>query len=313
MSVLLVVQGLTKPFGPTPLFSHLSFSLNGGQRVGLIGPNRAGKSTLLRLLVGTLHPDTGEIAQAEGLRCLLFEQVRAGLNPTWTLKRALCPIGDEVEYGGRSLPVQAWAKRFLFHPEQLEVPVGSLSGSEQAWGRIAQLMTTPADVLMLDEPTNDLDIPALEALEESLESFPSAVVLVSHDRALMDRLCTEVIGLEQGGSAATFASVEPWLHAHGRAEAARLKTFQTASTPTGAKTAPTPAKKKLSWNEQRELEGSLAALLAAEQAAGVAEAAIEAAATQGHAQLNVACLAAQKARAEVERFYARWTELEAKK
>jgi ATP-binding cassette subfamily F protein uup len=312
---LLTARGLTKALGGRTLFSGVDIDLGPGMCLGLLGVNGSGKSTLLRLLAGTLAADAGEIVRAEGLRCVMFEQARAGLNTAVTLKKALCPIGDEIDYRGRPMHVQAWAKRFLFRQEQLEVPVSSLSGGEQARVRIAQLMTTPADVLMLDEPTNDLDIPALEALEESLESFPGAVVLVSHDRALMDRLCTEVIGLEEGGGAASFASVDQWLRAHERAQTQRAEAEKAASAASTAwaKKAAAPVKKKLSWNEQRELEGIEAAILAAEEVASAAEAAVEAAATKSHTELNAACVAAEKAKAEVERLYARWAELEAKK
>ena len=144
----------------------------------------------------------------------MFEQGRATLDPAATLRRALCPNGDTVMIADRPLHVAAWAKQFLFRPEQLDVPVGSLSGGEQARVRIAQLMLQPADLLLLDEPTNDLDIPALEVLEDSLAEFPGALVLVSHDRDLMDRLCTEVVGLDGRGGAALYGSVEQWLAAY---------------------------------------------------------------------------------------------------
>src|SRR5207302_2926701 len=131
----------------------------------------------------------------------------------------LCPNADMVTYRGRSLHVAAWAKQFLFGTEQLDTPVGSLSGGEQARVRIAQLMLQPADLLLLDEPTNDLDIPALEVLEDSLADFPGALVLISHDRDLMDRLCTEVVGLDGRGGAAVYGSVGQWLSAYERATA----------------------------------------------------------------------------------------------
>jgi ATP-binding cassette subfamily F protein uup len=309
---LLSARGLAKSLGGRSLFAGVDLDLGPGMCLGLLGVNGSGKSTLLRILAGALEADAGEMVRAEGLRCVLFEQGRTGLDPHVTLKKALCPIGDEVDYRGRPMHVQAWAKRFLFKPEQLEVPVASLSGGEQARIRIAQLMTTPADVLMLDEPTNDLDIPALEALEESLESFPGAVVLVSHDRALMDRLCTAVIGLEQSGHAGQYASVEQWLRAHERAETQRADAQRSAAA-SAKKTAPAPKAKKLSWKEQRELESMEEAIVAAEEAAASAEAAIESAATRGHEELTAACVAAEKAKAEVERLYARWAELEAKK
>src|SRR5213079_662917 len=145
------------------------------------------------------------------------------------------PNADTVAYRGRPVHVGGWARQFLFTPDQLDVEVGALSGGEQARVRIAQLMLRPADVLFLDEPTNDLDIPALEVLEDSLAEFPGALVLVSHDRHLMDRLCTEVIGLDGRGGAASYGSVTQWLAAYERAEAERTEVRRPISTPRPAK------------------------------------------------------------------------------
>ena len=154
-------------------------------------------------------PDAGTVTRADGLRVVMFEQGRTTLDPSATLRRALCPNGDTVLVGERPMHVAAWAKQFLFRPEQLEVPVGSLSGGEQARVRIAQLMLQPADLLFLDEPTNDLDIPALEVLEDSLADFAGALVVVSHDRDLLDRLCTEVVGLDGRGGSAPLRQRQP--------------------------------------------------------------------------------------------------------
>ncbi|HVS34277.1 MAG TPA: ABC-F family ATP-binding cassette domain-containing protein, partial [Gemmataceae bacterium] len=196
---LLAAAGVAKSRGGRPLFSGLDLTLWPGSKLGLLGPNGSGKSTLLRVLGGELAPDGGTVTPAGGLRIVLFEQGRATLDPAATLRRALCPNGDAVMMAGRPQHVAARAKQFLFRPEQLEAPVGSLSGGEQARVRLAQLMLQPADLLLLDEPTNDLDIPALEVLEDALQEFTGALVLVSHDRALMDRLCTEVVGLDGRG------------------------------------------------------------------------------------------------------------------
>ncbi len=308
---LLTASGIGKALGGRPLFAGLDLLLSPGSRLGLLGPNGSGKSTLLRVLAGEMAADTGSVSRAEGLRTVMFEQGRTTLDPAAALRQALCPNTDTVVFAGQSLHVSAWANRFLFRKDQLEVPVGSLSGGEQARVRLAQLMLQPADLLLLDEPTNDLDIPAVEVLEDSLAEFPGAVVLISHDRDLMDRLCTEVVGLDGRGGAALYGSVGQWLAAYERAEAPAPKASAPAPRPAPA---PAPARpRKLSWREQQELEGMEAAILAAEEVVGQREAAVEQSATAGHAVLADACRALEEAQREVERLYARWQELEARR
>src|SRR6267142_2937490 len=184
---LLVTRGLSKSLGGRRLVSDLDLVITPGTRIGLIGPNGSGKTTLLNLLAGALPPDAGEIERAAQLRIVRFEQERGGLDPTESLRRALAPEGDAVTWQGRSIHVASWARRFLFRPEQLEVPVGRLSGGEQARILVARLMREPADLLILDEPTNDLDIPTLEVLEDSLAEFDGGLVLVTHDRFMLER------------------------------------------------------------------------------------------------------------------------------
>ena len=216
---LLAAVELTFSYDDHPVLRAVSLSLAPGEIVALLGPNGSGKSTLLRVLSGEVAPDSGVLARADGLRTVMFEQGRATLDPAAPLRQALCPAGDTVLYRGRPLHVVAWAKQFLFQPAQLDMLTGDLSGGEQARVRIAQLMLQPADLLFLDEPTNDLDIPALEVLEESLAEFPGALVVVSHDRDLLDRLCTEVVGLDGQGGSALFGSVTQWLQAYESAAA----------------------------------------------------------------------------------------------
>ena len=211
---LLKATGIAKSLGGRTLFANLEVALAPGTKLGVLGPNGSGKSTLLRVLAGEVAPDAGTLNRADGLRAVMFEQGRGTLDLSAPLRKSLCANGDRVVYRDRSLHVAAWAKQFLFRPEQLDMPVGSLSGGEQARVRVAQLMLQPADLLLLDEPTNDLDIPALEVLEESLAEFPGALVLVSHDRDLMDRLCTAVVGLDGRGGAALYGSVGQWLSAY---------------------------------------------------------------------------------------------------
>ena len=170
----------------------------------------SGKTTVLKLLSGQETPGAGSVERAPGLRVVTFDQDRSRLDPGVSLRRTLAPAGDSVVYRGRGLHVAGWAKRFLFRSEQLETPVGRLSGGEQARVLIACLMLKPADVLLLDEPTNDLDIPTLEVLEESLLDFPGALVLVTHDRYLLDRVSTRILALDGEGGVESFADYAQW-------------------------------------------------------------------------------------------------------
>ncbi|NOT54824.1 MAG: ABC-F family ATP-binding cassette domain-containing protein, partial [Deltaproteobacteria bacterium] len=207
---LVVARQLRKSFGDKRVLDGVDVTLTPGVRLGLIGPNGSGKTTLLQLLVGKLTPDSGEIERADGLQIVYFDQNREALDPTLTLKRALVPQGDTVIYRDRPIHVASWAKRFLFRTDHLEMPVSRLSGGEQARILIARLMLRPADLLILDEPTNDLDIPTLEVLEESLLDFPGALVLVTHDRFLLDRVSTILLGLDEAGRGTFFADFAQW-------------------------------------------------------------------------------------------------------
>jgi ATP-binding cassette subfamily F protein uup len=310
---LLTAAGIARSLGGRPLFAGLDLTLSPGTKLGLLGPNGSGKTTLLRVLAGELAPDAGTVVRADGLRVVTFEQGRTALDPTRTLRQALCPNGDTVRYRDRSLHVAAWAKQFLFRPEHLEVLVGSLSGGEQARVRVAQLMVQPADLLLLDEPTNDLDIPALEVLEDSLSEFPGALVLISHDRELLDRLCTEVIGLDGRGGAAVYGSVEQWLAAYEGSAPETARPAKPAAPAAARPAPPAPKPRRLSYREQQELEGMEAAILAAEEAVAGRTADVERAATAGHVALAEACRALENAQRAAEQLYARWQELEAKR
>ena len=195
--------------GNRRLFTGLNFILTAGMKVGLVGPNGSGKTTLLRLLRGELEPAAGTIKRAEALRLVYFSQMR-DLDENLTLRRALAPEGDGLTYQGRNVHVASWAARFLFTSEQLNQPVRNLSGGERARVLIAKLMLEPADVLLLDEPTNDLDIPTLEILEENLLDFPGALVLVTHDRYLLNRVASTVLGLDGRGNTGRFADYAQW-------------------------------------------------------------------------------------------------------
>ena len=207
---------LCKSLGGRPIVKDLDLLLGPGQRLGLLGPNGSGKSTLLKLIAGTLKPDSGTITRADKLRVVTFEQHRESLDQSSSLRRSLAPHGDAVVYQDRSIHLVSWAKRFLFRPEQLDLPVSRLSGGEQARLLIARLMLQPADLLILDEPTNDLDIPTLDVLEDSLLEFPGALMLVTHDRWLLDRVSTILLAMDGTGQTEWFADYAQWESAQER-------------------------------------------------------------------------------------------------
>ncbi|HSS75895.1 MAG TPA: ABC-F family ATP-binding cassette domain-containing protein [Thermoanaerobaculia bacterium] len=307
---LLVAEGLSKSFGARKIVQGLDLKLTPGTRLGLIGPNGSGKTTLLSLLDGTLEADAGTIQRAEWLKTVRFGQNRDTLDRTVSLRRALAPEGDTVLYQGRPIHVAAWAKRFLFHTDQLDTPVSRLSGGEQARILIARLMLQPADLLILDEPTNDLDIPTLEVLEESLMEFPGALVLVTHDRFLLESVSSVVLALDGRGGATFFADYTQW-------EAARAAAPSPKSAPakaSGAQSAK-PAKdaKRLTYKEKQEWEQMEAKILEGEDRLAVAQAAVEDPAVASDPKaLQDRCAALETARKDVERLYARWAELEEK-
>ena len=305
---LIELQDVTCTMGTRDLFEGLNFILTAGMRVGLVGPNGSGKTTLLRLLQGDLAPTGGEIRRADWLRIVYFDQTRT-LDPDVTLRRALAPDGDSVVYRDRVIHVAGWAARFLFTGEQLSQPVGRLSGGERARVLIAQLMLQPADILLLDEPTNDLDIPTLEILEESLIDFPGSLVLVTHDRYMLDRVSSIVLGLNGQGGAETFADYAQWE----AWQVQRSKPDVAAAQPSASSASAAPAKKKLSYLEAREYATIEQRVEEAEQVVHAKRAELEDPANAMDAPRLVSAQAAMDAAQEtLDALYARWAELEKK-
>ncbi|MBA3912827.1 MAG: ABC-F family ATP-binding cassette domain-containing protein [Acidobacteriales bacterium] len=292
------------------LFEELNFILTAGMRVGLVGPNGSGKTTLLRLLRGELTPDAGEIRRAEWLRIVYFDQ-RRQLENDITLKGALAPEGDSVVYQDRVVHVASWAAKFLFTSEQLSQPVGRLSGGERARVLIAQLMLQPADLLLLDEPTNDLDIPTLEILEESLLEFRGSLVLVTHDRYMLDRVSSVVLGLDGRGHAESFADYSQWEEWQEQGRQPATKETARAAGKTGSASG---GKKKLSYLEAREYSEIEERVAKAEEVLSAKREQLEdpAIASDGPRLLN-AHAELEAAQDKVDVLYARWAELEAKR
>ena len=307
---LLTLESVAKRVGERTLFQDLSIILSPGDKLGLLGQNGSGKTTLLKLLNGELAPDTGRIERAGGLRVVTFDQHRRQLNPDETLRRSLAPVGDSVIYRDRSLHVHSWARRFLFSNDQLDLPVSRLSGGEQARVMIARMMLEPTDVLLLDEPTNDLDIPTLEVLEESLSDFSGALVLVTHDRFLLDRVSTVVLALDGAGQAELFADYDQWRQAQQNTQmTAKLKEVPAPSERTSGR----EPQKRLSYLDRLEWDRMEQLILEAETELERKQQAAEDPAIASNAvQLIAAHEALDQARRRVDQLYTRWAELEAK-
>jgi ABC transport system ATP-binding/permease protein len=307
---LVELEDVSYGFGERTLFSHLNFALTAGTRVGLVGPNGSGKTTLLRLLTAENPPLTGSVKQAQNLRIVYFDQTRE-LDLNSTLRRALAPDSDSVIYQDHVIHVASWAARFLFSGEQLNQPVSKLSGGERARVLIAKLMLQPADILLLDEPTNDLDIPTLDVLEESLLEFAGALVLVTHDRYMLDKVSTVVLGLDgQGeiGKFADYAQWEQWMQL--RRDAAKPESVVAADAkPKGSGS----GKKKLSYMEAREYADIEDRVAKAEEVLdSKREALLDPSIQTDSARLIQAQQELDAAQDVVDTLYARWAELEAK-
>ncbi|HVS71644.1 MAG TPA: ABC-F family ATP-binding cassette domain-containing protein [Phycisphaerae bacterium] len=299
------------------LIDKLSITLSPGMKLGVLGPNGSGKSTLLKLLTGQLAPDSGTVKNAHDLRIVFFDQQRQQLERRQLLKHALSPDSDSVFYNGELLHVSAYAKRFLFRYEQLDRPVGELSGGEQARVLIARLMLTRADVLVLDEPTNDLDIPSLEVLEASLEEFPGALVLVTHDRFMLDRLATDIIGLNGRGNWGLFTDYlqyESWRNRTepAPAESPDKRASADAETPAAAPASKTGLK-RLTLKEQKEWSTIEADIHAAEaRVLELQQQAESPALAADHVRLTAAYAELSQAQQRVHTLYERWQELDTK-
>jgi ATP-binding cassette subfamily F protein uup len=309
---LVEFENVSVVLGDRRIVEGLKFLVTSGMRVGLVGPNGSGKTTLLRLLTGELEPTAGTIKKAASLKIVYFSQTRE-LEEGVTLRRALAPDSDSVVYQGRVVHVASYATKFLFTSEQLNQPVERLSGGERARVLIAKLMLEPADLLLLDEPTNDLDIATLEILEESLLEYTGALILVTHDRYMLDRVSTIVLGLDGRGGAETFADYSQWEQWRGVTVEEAIAPGAAGKAVASAAASPAPAaggKKKLSYLEAREYAGIEAAVEAAEDRLQAARVLIEDPAVATDAvRLTAALAEMEAAQGLADGLYARWAEL----
>ena len=310
---LIEMEEVSITLGDREILHDVSFALFNGARLGLVGPNGSGKTTLLRAMTGEIPVSAGVVKRAGSLRVVYLSQMRE-IDAKLTLRRALAPDADAVVYQGRVTHVASYASKFLFSGDQLNQPVERLSGGERARVLIARLMLQPADVLMLDEPTNDLDIPTLEVLEEALLEFPGALVLVTHDRYLLDRVSNVVLGLNGDGDAQLFADYSQW--ETWRSEGSKpISTVGSKVSQNGAapsETAP-PTRKKLSFKDQREWDGIDARVAAAEAAIEAAhQRVIDPAVATDAAALTAALEELERAQAEHDAALERWVELSEK-
>ncbi len=299
---LLIAHNIAKNAGEKILFSNLDFVLSPGTRIGLMGPNGSGKTTLLRLLAGEMTADQGTLKKADALQVVYFDQHRTLLPDDMSLRDALAPTGDFVIFRGQRVHVNGWCKRFLFSPTLLDMPLGKLSGGERARISIAHLMLQPADLLLLDEPTNDLDVATLETLEESLLDFPGALVLITHDRCMLDRVCTKLLALGDPNQTSFYADFAQW-----------EKAMRKVQAPTEKKIKAPQAAPKLSSSERNELRQIETKITQFEKEIQALNHLLEdAALAQNPTRLEEVCRAVGLAENQVEQLYLRWEELEKK-
>lgn len=298
---MLEAVGISKAYDGRCIIPKMDLLISPRSRIGLLGTNGSGKSTLIRMLLGKEEPDTGTVFRSDQLEPVYFEQNRESLDPEVSVIRTVCPNGEHVEHGGRMVHVKGYLDRFLFPPEQMEMPAGRLSGGEQSRLLLARLMLRRSNLLVLDEPTNDLDIATLNVLEDVLQEFDGAVILVTHDRYFLDRVATEIIAL--GPEIQRFSGLNQWEEWRER-ENSKPRPKKNASLPKSEK----KDKRKLSFKEQRELDGMESSIAAAEaKILQLQEESLKF--SSNSSKLMELSRELAEAQSEVEKLFARWAEL----
>jgi ABC transport system ATP-binding/permease protein len=310
------LQDVSKRFGERTVVDRLSLRLMRGDRLALIGPNGAGKTTLARLLLGTLEPDSGTVRLGTNLKVAYFDQLREQLDPDRTLAQTIAPGSDWVEIAGARKHVTGYLADFLFSPQRAQAPVRTLSGGERNRLLLARLFARPSNLLVLDEPTNDLDIESLELLEASLAEYAGTLILVSHDRAFLDNVVTQSWVAEGDGVWKEYAGgYTDWL---AQRPVRRPGPDRAAAEPAADAVAPSksskPAQARLSYKERRDLEALPARIESLEKEQNALQASMAAGDyhRRGRAQIQQDRARLEQIEIELARSFARWSELEAR-
>jgi len=317
-ALVIEAKNIGKAYDGRPIVYDFSTRINRADRIGIVGPNGSGKTTLLSLLTGTLAPDEGSVRFGANIEMASLEQDRDSLNPDWTLSEALTGgRGDTVSIGGQTKHVVGYMKDFLFTPEQIRTPLRALSGGERGRLMLARALAKPSNLLVLDEPTNDLDLETLDVLEETLADYTGTVILISHDRDFLDRVVNAVIVPEGNGVWNEYAGGYSDMLAQRGADIASTKPARAASAkeskaaPAAQPAAPKP-KKKLSFNEKYALDNlpKQIAKLEADIAALQKKLDDPSLYTRDRKAFDAATEAMAKAQAELAAAEEKWLELE---
>jgi ABC transport system ATP-binding/permease protein len=306
-------KDVTFAYNGTPVIRDLSTTIMRGDRIGLIGPNGSGKTTLLKLLLGELAPTTGEVKIGSNIQVAYFDQYRATLREDWNAIENVAEGRESVEINGKHKHVIGYLQDFLFTPERARAPITRLSGGERNRLLLARLFAQPSNLLVMDEPTNDLDVETLELLEDLLSEYPGTLLLVSHDRDFLDNVVTSTLVMEGDGRVGEYVGgYSDWLWQRPQATLDTAPGAKPAPQAVAATSAPAAPKRKLSYKDARELEQLPARIEALEnRVAELTQAMNEPAFYQrGSDAINVHNAALVAAQAELDAAYARWTELD---
>jgi ABC transport system ATP-binding/permease protein len=305
---LVAVNNVEKSYNDKKIFNGITLNLMKNSCLGIVGENGSGKSTFINLLSNKSEPDSGKIHWVENLKIGFLDQQREDLDPEMTLKQALSPTGkDSITYQNRTIHIVTWAKKFLFSPQDLDMPIKRFSGGERAKVLIAKLMLQPTDLLLLDEPANDLDIPSLEVLEQSILEFTGAVVIVSHDRYFIEKVSNQMLYLDGKGNSKIVAGYDQILE--------DKKKQNNELKPKKKKVIKKTASKiKFSFNDKYELDHIEEKIQAVETNIQKLEESIKDPVVAGNpGQLSDYCSQLQNEKEKLDQLYERWEELEIKK